>query len=815
MKAIMAYQRTISTETETVCYHCGESVRHDGLHYDSKEFCCAGCKAVYDILTRNNLCQYYTLDEKPGIAHRELFLERFAYLDDADVSTRLREFSDGATSAASFFVPQIHCSSCVWLLENLHRLNSGILRSRVDFLKKRIAIRYSDGNITLRQIVELLTSLGYEPQITLDSVEKREDPGSDKSLYYRIGVAAFCFSNIMILAFPEYLSGGTVDLELRRVFAYLSLVLSLPVFFYGSVGYFQSAYRGLRTRVINIDVPIALGILILFARSVYDILSQTGPGYLDSMSGLVLFLLVGKLFQNKTYDSLNFERNYKSYFPLAVLVKKPTANTTVSVSALTTGDRILIRNNEIVPADSVMLKGEASIDYSFVTGESRPVGKMVGDLVYAGGRHVGGMIELEVVKEVSQSYLAQLWNDAAFRGTGKTNLTTVSNTVSKYFTAGVLVIASATALYWFPRDYSKAWDAITGVLIVACPCALALAVPFAFGSTQRIFGRKGFYLKNAHVIEALSRINTVVFDKTGTLTCTWASAVDFVGDELSDEELEAIASLVGSSHHPLSRTLSDHLGGFRRHEVKGFKETPNAGIEGRVNGYLLCLGSRQFVVRGKANSQEEPGDHNSLKETRVYVSIDGRVRGFYALRNSYREGIDGMVSRLQKVCNVKLLSGDGNQEREHLGKFLPDSIEMRFNQTPADKLNYISSQQQEGKKVMMVGDGLNDAGALQKADVGIALTDDISSFSPACDAILGGNHLASLDTFIRFSKSAVTIVLVSFGISFMYNLVALSFAFQGMLSPIIAAILMPLSSITVVVLATASVHLIAERRGLL
>jgi Cu+-exporting ATPase len=811
----MAYQSSISTEIETLCYHCGDAVRHDGLHYDGKEFCCAGCKAVYDILNRHNLCQYYSLDEKPGIPPRELFLERFAYLDNVDVAVRLREFSDGTTSAVSFFVPQMHCSSCVWLLENLNRLDDGILQSRVDFLKKRIAVRYAEGKITLRRIVELLTSLGYEPQITLESIEKSEDARTDKTLYYRIGIAAFCFSNIMILAFPEYLSGGTVDLELRRVFAYLSLALSLPVFFYSGAGYFQSAFRGLRKRIVNIDVPIALGILILFARSVHDVLSQTGPGYLDSMTGLVFFLLVGRLFQNKTYDSLNFERNYKSYFPLAVLVKKPTANTTVPVSALKLGDRILLRNNEIVPADSVMLRGEAAIDYSFVTGESRPVGKAVGDLVYAGGRQVGGAVELEVVKEVSQSYLTQLWNDAAFRRTEKTNLTTISNIVSKYFTAGVLVIASATALYWFPTDSLKAWDAITGVLIVACPCALALAVPFAFGTAQRIFGRKGFYLKNAHVVEALSHINTVVFDKTGTLTYTRATVVAFVGDALSDEELGAIASLVGGSHHPLSRALSDHLGEFPRHEVKGFVETPNAGIEGRVNAHSVRVGSRDFVSPAKLNGQREPREQDSSSETKVYVSIDGRVRGFFALKNSYREGIHELVSRFQNICSVRLLSGDGDRERVYLEKLLPASVEMRFNQTPIDKLNYISSQQQKGRKVMMVGDGLNDAGALQQADVGIALTDDISSFSPSCDAILDGSQLASLDTFLRFSKSTVRIVLVSFGISFLYNLVALGFAFQGMLSPVIAAILMPLSSITVVVLATGSVHLMAKHRGLL
>lgn len=814
MKPIMTYHDTISADIETGCHHCGLPVRHEGLTYDGKAFCCAGCKTVYDILNRNDLCAYYSLDASPGITAPHPPGNRYAYLDDPEVSARLKDFSDGTTSSVNLFIPTMHCSSCVWLLESLGKLDAGIVCSRVDFLKKRVKVRFEERQTSLRSVVELLASLGYEPRITLESVEERAGSTSDTTLYYKIGVAGFCFSNIMILAFPEYLSGGTVDPGVREVFAYLSLILALPVFFYSAAGYFRSAYHGLRRRIINIDVPISLGIAILFVRSVFDIYHQTGQGYLDSMAGLVLFLLAGKLFQNKTYDSLNFERTYKSYFPLAVLVRRPAGETTVPVSNLEIGDRILIRNGEIIPADAVLLRGDGTIDYSFVTGESRPVKKKTGDIVFAGGRQAGGLIELEVVKEVSQSYLTQLWNDSSFRRDNAAHLTTLSNTVAKYFTAGVLLLASGAALYWFPKSPARAWDAVTGVLIVACPCALALAIPFAFGTAQRICGRKNFYLKNAHVVEALARVTTVVFDKTGTLSHARAEETDFVGDTLLSDECALIASLARNSPHPLSRALLAYLGELPAYTVRAFAETPSAGIEGEVDRHIIKLGSPAFVGVA-ATAGEQARDDHAAKRTRVYVSVDGRVRGYFALKNSYRDGVGRLVSRLRKIYPIRLLSGDSERERPNLENLFSGEVEMHFHQTPADKMNFVSSLQIRNQSVLMVGDGLNDAGALQKADVGVALTDDVAAFAPACDALLDGAQLANLDAFLRFCKSTVRVVLLSFGFSFLYNLAALGIAFRGALSPIAAAILMPLSSITVVVLATASVHLIAQRRGLL
>ncbi|MCK5573905.1 MAG: heavy metal translocating P-type ATPase metal-binding domain-containing protein, partial [Bacteroidetes bacterium] len=586
----MSLQNGAAVTEETVCYHCGDPVAEAGVVHSGKVFCCSGCKLVYEILEESNLCDYYRLERTPGSSPRIPDDGRYKYLDDPGIARQLLDFSDDTTSSVSLTIPQMHCSSCVWLLENLHSLNHGILQSRVEFLRKQIRVRFSHA-ISLRQVVELLASLGYDPEISLASVEKKPPVPVNRSLYYRIGVAGFCFGNIMLFSFPEYLAGEGVDPGLSRFFSFSVLLLSLPVFFYCSTEFFRSSLAGLRRRVVNLDVPIALGILVLFSRSVYEIVTQTGPGFMDSMSGLVFFLLLGKLFQAKTYESLNFDRDYRSYFPLAATVRKGDLERTVPLSALAPGDRIIIRNSDIVPADAILVRGSGAIDYSFVTGESRLEQKESGDFIYAGGRQMGGALELDVLKEVSQSYLTQLWKESEPVERRRADLTSLSNGIAKHFTAGVLALAALAAIIWLPRDLPTALNAITGVLIVACPCALALSTPFAFGTAMRVFGRNGFFVKAASVVEALSKVTTIVFDKTGTMTYAGRSSVRFCGEPLSGDDRSLVASLVRNSTHPLSRTLHERLRGGRVERVHEFTEVPGEGLRGVVDGTEVRLGA--------------------------------------------------------------------------------------------------------------------------------------------------------------------------------------------------------------------------------
>ncbi len=795
------------TDAASLCFHCGDTVRGERVVHDDKLFCCSGCKIVYEILQQNNLCNYYAIQKSPGISPPLIEVSRFSFLEEEKIQKQLLDFSDSKTASVTFSLPTIHCSSCIWLLEQLYRLDNGVIQSRVDYLKKKVAIRFDHQKTSLKNIVVLLSSIGYEPELQLDAVEKKMESEITRSLYYKIGVAGFCFGNSMLFSFPEYLGFDATEDFLRPIFSYLNLLLALPVFFYCSADYFISALGGLRKKIINIDVPIALGIFLLFGRSVYEIVTQTGPGFVDSMSGLLMFLLLGRIFQSKTYDRLNFERNYKSYFPLSVRLKKNGVETTVSISSLKKGDRIIIRNNEIIPADGMLLRGAAAIDYSFVTGESAPIAKVLGELIYAGGKQTGGIIEIEVTKEVSQSYLTQLWNNFNDSMREKGQLSELSNSISKYFTSVVLIISFGVLFYWAPKDMTVAINAFTGILIVACPCALAISIPFTMGTTLRIFGRNNFYLKNTAVIETLSKIDTIVFDKTGTITHAQQSSVEFVGSNVTYEELRGAYSLAKNSIHPISKMISDRIA-CEHVTVDHFSEQIGMGISGIIDSKIYKLGSSQFIGCGM-NSK------GNINETRTYFSINDEIKGYFSVKNLYRDGLSGVLSILSKKIKFSVVSGDNESERVRLQSIFPAGTDLRFNQTPTDKLNYVKSLQAQGKKVLMIGDGLNDAGALFQSTVGIAVSENVSQFSPASDAIISGDSFSRIAQFILFASLSMKIVISSFVLAFIYNLFGIYFALQGQLTPIMAAILMPASSITIVFFTTISTQLFAKRRGLL
>lgn len=788
------------------CYHCGTAVPEPVQTWDGKLFCCPGCRSVYQILNESKLCLYYDFEQTPGITPALRPAERYTFLDDPLIIKQLIDFSNESTAVVTLQIPDIHCSSCIWLLENLHRLDEGVLSSRVNFLKKSLLVRFSLSKTSLRAIVTLLASLGYEPELSLASLKKATPSDNRRSLYLKIGVAAFSFGNIMLFSLPEYFAGSREDVASRSLFGYINLLLAFPVAIYSSSLFYISALQGLRKRLINIDVPIALGIAVVFIRSVADVLLGSGPGYFDSLTGLVFFLLIGRLFQDKTYDALDFERKYESYFPLATAIRKDGRETTVPVTSVRPGDRIVIRNNELVPADAVVMNGPASIDYSFVTGESLVTSKEVGELVYAGGKQVGSSIELEAVKEVSESTFVQLWNDFGGPERTKTKLLTLSTTIGKYFTLGILSVAAGTVLYWAFNGPSVILNAMTAVLIVACPCALALAAPFAFGTAMRLFGKQKFFLKNSGVVEALSKIDTIVFDKTGTLTATSTSSVRFVGNALTPEEAQAIASLAHGSTHPLSRSIYQHLGADPPLIVEDFVETEGAGIRGRVGKLVVALGSSSFV-HGQNGITEDEADR-----TRVYASVGDRRLGWFEFQNRYRDGVQETLAELGNRYHLAVLSGDTHREAKRLQSIYPEFGEMRFEQKPGDKLNYIRELQQKGKRVLMIGDGLNDAGALWQSDVAIAVTEQSNAFSPACDAILNGTSFGQLASFMSFATATIRVVYWSFALSFLYNFVGLYFAVQGALSPIFAAILMPLSSISVVVASTLLTRACARSR---
>ncbi|MFD2100717.1 heavy metal translocating P-type ATPase [Flagellimonas iocasae] len=787
--------------TNTTCYHCGDECGRHGVQFDDKDFCCNGCKTVYEIFTSNGLSTYYDIEAKAGNSPKEV-RSKYDFLDNQEIVEQLVEFNEEGMQVVSLSIPSIHCSSCIWVLENLNRLHPSITASQVDFPKKTIRATYKTDGFSLKALVLLLGSIGYEPNISLESYTKKENE-VDRSLIYKLGVAGFAFGNVMLLSFPEYFEVQEFWLDQYKwVFRWLMFAFSLPVVFYAAQDYFTSAYKGLRSKLLNIDVPIALGVLTLFVRSTIDIIFDLGSGFFDSLTGLVFFLLLGKFFQQKTYAYLSFERDYKSYFPIAVTrLNKDGKEENIQIYKIETGDRILIRSQEIIPVDCVLIKGTAEVDYSFVTGESQAIFKESGDKLFAGGKQLSGVLEVEVLKSVSQSYLTQLWGNSVFSKDKASQFQTITDSIGKRFTIAVLSIALLATTFWLFYDSRLALNVFTAVLIIACPCAIALAAPFTLGNMLRIFGKHKFYLKNTNALERLSKIDTAIFDKTGTLTTNQKDAIFYEGMELSEAETALLKTTLRASNHPLSRSLYDILKSNAIMTLDEFQEHTGKGIEGRANEHSIKVGSAAYVG-GETSS--------SVANTEVYVSSDEDVKGRFVFKNKYREGVKEVFEHLGSQMELGILSGDNDGERAQLQDILPAKTEMLFNQKPENKLEYIKELQQS-HKVLMVGDGLNDAGALAQSDVGVAVSENVNVFSPACDGILDASNFTKLPIFLELSKKSMKVIKMSFLFSLCYNLVGLYFAVTGQLQPVIAAILMPLSSISIVVFTTLCTNYLGKR----
>ncbi|WP_312321679.1 heavy metal translocating P-type ATPase metal-binding domain-containing protein [Soonwooa sp.] len=775
------------------CFHCGQPIENERIEFDEKVFCCNGCQSVYEILNLHNLGNFYEFNKSSGIRPNSDDTTQFDYLDAEDVFNKVVDFHEAGTTLITFKIPVIHCSSCIWLLESLNTINPKIKYSQVNFTRKTVQIAYKSDELKLSELANFLTNFGYKPVINLETADKKKET-LDKSLLIKLAIAGFAFGNSMFLSFPEYVGGNDVWMEnYKHLFRITLLILATPVVFYSALDYYKSAWYGLKNKIINIDVPIVIGIIMLYGRSIYEIATDYGGGYFDTLCGLLFFMLLGKTFQKRTYNSLSYDRDYKSFYPIAVTkIDFNGKQDNILLSDLKVGDRIMVRNQEIIPVDSILIKGEANIDNSFITGEAALVPKKAGDKIFAGGKQSGPILELEVIKNVDQSYLTQLWNKEAFKKT-ETGLDTITNKISKYFTIVILTITAIAAIYWSQENFEKMFQVVAAILIIACPCALALSAPFTFGHIMRILGRNKFYVKDTLTIERLSKIDSLVFDKTGTITESKKSNINYLGQNISEFDLKNIKSLLKNSNHPLSKSLYDFIDTKDDYfPIENFIEIPGKGYSASVRGKLYKIGSANFT-----------GQKSENLETAVFVQVGDEFLGKYIFKNEYRKDLVTLFKRL-KSYQVNILSGDNASEEQQLKTIIPNVSQMRFNQSPEDKLEFIQELQNQNHKVAMLGDGLNDAGALKQSDVGIAIADDTNAFTPSSDVIMDGSKIPELDKYLKFSKDAISIVKLTFAISLFYNVIGVTFAVMGKVSPLFAAIIMPISSISVVAFTTLS-----------
>lgn len=766
-----------------ICTHCGEITNNQSFSIKAHIFCCNGCKVVYQFLSDNGLNNYYELQKTPGtVITNKQENKDFSYLDDLDLLESIHEFYSEKVAKITLLIPSIHCSSCVWLLEKLPSILNGVQSSRCNLFQSKLTINYCPKIVDLSQIISQIYQLGYETELNFDNKKTNSSQTTDENLetLIRLGVAAFCLINTMTLALPEYLSPGEVTPTIKKAFDYISFILTLPVVFFSAKPYFNSASKSLKFGIVNWDVPIVLGILSLFFTSIYALFTNSGQLYFDSLCGFLFFLLLGEWVKKRSFKKLNFDRNFNSFLPLGITIEENENFKTIPLDKLVKGQKVLIRSKEIIPCDGTLLSNEAQINYSFITGEFPSVNLKKGEDIKAGGLVENSSIFIQSENSAKESYLMKLWQE----------LEDIKSSDKKekfpfafIFSIIVILLAIITFFIWLPTSFDLAILHMTSILIVACPCALALSKPYTLSNAQRILSKHGLFLKKSETLEKFYDIEHIIFDKTGTLT--QINLGIFQNSTLTNEHLSLIKSCAILSQHPICTKIVSELSKVSTLVHSDFLELEGLGITGIFNEKTIKIGKAKHCFTSKQKNY-------CLSKT--YITINDKIVHSFSYFDQPRQGVKKLIQNLQKSFDISLLTGDQKKENHPIFDIFNDKSTLLFNLSPEDKLNYIKKTKQQ---CLMVGDGMNDAGALRASTLGFSICENLQGFYPSCDGIILASNITELSKYFRYAIICKRIVKLSLLLSICYNFFGLYFAMTGKLTPLISAVLMPLSSLSV------------------
>jgi len=692
----------------------------------------------------------------------------------------------------------MHCAGCVWLLERLHRFDPGIVASRVDLLRRSVSIDYRREHTTASSIARLLESLGYPPSLEQASKATTGRIASDRrQLYTRLGVSGFAAGNVMMIGLSHYVAGPSgLDPAVHSLLRMLEILLSTIVLIYCAQPWLRSAWGSLRRGIVNLDVPISIGVLTLFGRSIFDIAMERGDGFLDSFTGLVFFLLIGRLFQQRAFESLEFDRTMRSFFPVSATRIDEGAEREVLLEELARGNQVLVRNGEVIPADAILMHSSGVIDYAYLTGESEPIECRPGAMLYAGGRVMGRALRLSVVKPSSASAMAELWSRQDIH-TERRSLDDSRERFGLIFTLSTLALATAAALIWIP-DMAMALTVFSSVLIIACPCALTLAMPVTYGTAMGLLAGRGIFLKGIGALSELQKVTRIHFDKTGTLT--EPHQVRFVGDELSHDLRAAFAALATHSTHPVSRAIvaSEPPTSI---VVSNVEEIPGVGIQGQIAKSRLGLGTSGLIEDLDVRRRYAQMPLGSV------ATVDGNPVGRYVVIHQLISGAAPMIAALRKRgVSLFVVSGDSARGIGSIEEVF-DGPEIILGASPQDKVDRIRLSQHEGHHVMMVGDGLNDIAAMSAANISIAVSNGSSRIVPACDVMIDSAGISVIDQLLSYASAQRQVVRLAFWFTMAYNSLGFALAASGILSPVITAVMMPISSLLVIAISVVGARL--------
>ncbi len=781
----------------TACVHCGLPVPAALLRADGDpSFCCGGCATAYAIIHEGGLDRYYDLPEKrlAAVAPSGRSFDEFDH--PAFQSLYVRTRADG-TADTEFYLDGVHCASCVWLVERVPLLVPGVIRAELEVGRALARISWNPADTSLSSIARFLDTLGYRPHPFRGQRVEEMRRLEDRTALLRIGVAGALAGNVMMLAVALY-SGWFAGMEpaFVRYFRWLSLLLTAPVLLWPGRVFFQGAFASFRTRRLHMDLPIAIALGAGFLRGVANTVTDTGPIYFDGVAMLVFLLLVGRFLQQRAQRAATDATSLlHGLTPSVARLIDGDAIREVPVEALLPGVTVEVRAGETFPADGTVTEGNSQVDLSLLTGESRPVRAEPGSKAWAGTVNLAAALRLEVTQAGEESRVGRLVREVAAGAGRRARIVLLADRIAGWFVAAVLLLALGTWWYWRGVSPDAALDHAIALLIVTCPCALALATPLAVTVAIGRAARQGILIRGGDALEALARPGTLYLDKTGTITEGKFRLTGWAGD---DALKPLVAALERHSSHPVAAGFLAAWPDLEAPVASGVRQTLGGGIEGWVAGRDVVVGSPRFV-RKRAGGSPPIFRAASAADTPVWIAVDGAVVASATFGDPIRPEAPAVIEQVRRRgWSVHLLSGDASRVVEAVAAETGIAGgAWRGEVTPEGKLEEIEQAAAHGP-VVMVGDGVNDAAAMARATAGVAVRGGAEASLAVADVYLSRPGLGALDQLMEGSERTLRVIRRNVALSLVYNVVGAGLAMGGWINPLMAAFLMPASSITVV-----------------
>jgi Cu+-exporting ATPase len=761
-------------------------------------FCCNGCQGVYHLLSDEGLESFYDKAKGVTLTPPTKQYEDSSNFNSAAFYDRFVKVNKDGFEQVSLIIEGIHCSACVWLNEKaLHKMN-GIIEANINFTNNKANIVWVDDILKLSAIIDMIRAIGYNAYPYDASIQEAHANKERKEYYLRMAVAIFASMNIMWIAVAQYagyFSGITQDI--KTILNVAEGVLATPVLFYSGWVFYRGAYYGIKNRVINMDLPVATGASLTYIYSIYITVSQSGEAYFDSVSMIITFVLIGKfleiLSKKNAADTLDI---IGKHIPNVVNILKDSSIVSCKIGEVVVGDVIVVSSGEKLLFDGEIIKGDGSFDESNLTGESEPIYKKVGESVISGTTSIDADIQYKTTKDFEHSTLSNLVQLLESAINKKPKIEQIANRLSEYFSAVILGFAVLTFFGWWfwPHSFEISFMVAISVIVIACPCALALATPVATLVGLSLGAKRGILFKEAAQLETMAKADMLILDKTGTIT---VGKPEVVQEHLLNAfNVHALYWLVKSSKHPVAkgvfRYLEEKYDSFENLLFDEYKQIPSLGISAQYQNSEILGGNYKLMQENGIDSEF------SSDNTLFYVAIDKKIVAVYELKDKIKENAKAILNSFAKrKIDVVMLTGDN----ENAAKIVASEIGLKHyyaHQTPQDKADFVSKMHEEGKTVVMVGDGVNDILALARADIGIVMGSGSDIAVEISDVVLLNDSLKSLEDAFKISRTTFFLIKQNLGISLVYNAITIPLAMAGYVIPLVAAISMSVSSLLVV-----------------